>query len=216
MEALKVEIEEMRTQLEHYTLLEKQLCTLRQECENVKKDRTAFMLKAKQIAESREAIKFDCNVMKLEKEKLESKITEADLVEEKLKTATRLCENMKRDRDHLKLKARWAGGSRKAMQEDIDNLKLEIENLRVQCKNSAVLEKQLQTARQQYENIKKERNAFILRAQRIAADRDSMRKERDDLKHLAEKLLSPVLGSSSTEEEVGSENYGNKTKRENH
>jgi chromosome segregation ATPase len=213
-EALDVEIGEMRAQLEHYALLEKQLRTLRQECENAKKERTAFIHRAKEIAKSREATKNDYNKMKLEKEKLEAKSKEADPVEEKLKTAKRLCENMKRDRDHLKSKARWAGGNRKNMKEHMEELKLEIENLRVQCKKSAVLEKQLQTATQQCENIKKEKNAFILRTQRIAADRDSVRKERDHLKHLAETLRAQRLEATLLEDllNVGRKDYGNKTK----
>jgi chromosome segregation ATPase len=52
------------------------------------------------------------------------------------------------------------------------------------------LEKQLKTETQEYENMQNERNAFILRVRRAAADREALRKEKDALKRTIENLRS--------------------------
>lgn len=210
METLKVEAEELRAQCKQYALLQKQLNAAQQQCENVKIERIAFVLRAQQLAESRETMKVESDALKRETENLKAKIKETDLLQEQLNTANRLCDNMKRERDYLKLQARWAAGNRKAMTEDIHTLKLEIEQLRAQCKNNAVLEKQLQTVKNQFENIKRERNAFILKAQRTAADREAMRKERDHLKLVVDNLRAQRYDPSLQETQLDvTEHYDN-------
>jgi chromosome segregation ATPase len=230
METLKVKSEELRAQCKQYAQLQRQLNTAQQQCENVKKERIAFVLRAERLAESRETMKVESDALKRATENLKAKIKETDLLEEQLNTAKRLCDNMKRERDYLKLQVRWAAGNRRAMAEDIHTLKHEIEQLRAQCKNNAALEKQLETVKHQFENIKTERNSFILRAQRAAADREAMKKERDHLKLLVDNLRAqrciPVLQGQQlnvvrehydniTLEVSGSMNYIQKNSEEN-
>ncbi|XP_023702656.1 MAR-binding filament-like protein 1-1 [Cryptotermes secundus] len=211
METLKVEAEELRVQCKQYALLQNQLNTAQQQWENVQKERIAFVLRAQQLAESRETMKVESDALKCETENLKAKIKETDLLQEQLNTAKRLCDNMKREGDHLKLQAQRAAGNRKAMTEDIHTLKLEIEKLRAQCKNNAVLEQQLQTVKHQFENIKKERNAFILKAQRTAADREAVRKERNHVKLVLDDLRAQryVAAQQGQQLNVVREHYDN-------
>jgi hypothetical protein len=57
--------------------------------------------------------------------------------------------NIKKGRDLYKLKTGWAAGNGEAFGEDVDGLKLEKEELRSQCKNCTVQEKQLKTVRRE-------------------------------------------------------------------
>jgi uncharacterized coiled-coil DUF342 family protein len=184
MDALKVETKELRAKLKDYALLEKQLNTARQLCDNIKKERNAFILKAQKLAERRGVMQVERDALKLEIEDLQSKIRNTYIGE--LNAARRHCDNIKKERDFYKLEATWAAENREAMKKDIDALKFEIEEIRTQCKNSSLLEKQLKSVREECENIKKERNPFILRAQSTAADSEVMRKKMDAHKIAAE------------------------------
>jgi exonuclease SbcC len=179
METLKVETEAFRTQSENYALLQGKLNTIRQQCEKIREERNAFILKTQILAESRATILIERDALKLETENFQSKIKHTDMYEKELNAARRHCDDIKKDRDFYKLKARQAAENTDALKKDIDALTLEIEELRAQCKKNSLLEKQLKYVRQECENIKKERNRSILRAPSTAADSEVMRKKRD-------------------------------------
>jgi hypothetical protein len=52
------------------------------------------------------------------------------------------------------------------MEKDMDALKLETQNLRGHIKDAALLEEQLNTVRAECDEIKKQRDSFMLQAQR--------------------------------------------------
>jgi hypothetical protein len=120
-------------------------------------------------------LKVESDALKLEKLKLHAKVEYVDLLKKQLNSAKLLFDNITRDRDYFKLKSRCAQGNIKAMSEEIDTIKRETETLRPLCKHRSVLEKLLHTVREQCACVKKEKNAFILRSRRIAADREAVR-----------------------------------------
>jgi hypothetical protein len=148
METLKCEAEELRTKIKDYAQLEEQLKTVREQCEKIKRERNAFMLRAQQIAESRENIKIERDALAIETEDLRTKIKNVELLEMELNDARLHCDNIKKERDFYKLKSRETAGNIEATREDIDALKLENEESRSQCKNGALLEKQVKTVSQ--------------------------------------------------------------------
>jgi hypothetical protein len=188
IEALNIRIEEIRAQFNDYALLAKQLNTIRQQYENVKKERMSLILRAQLIAESTEAITFETEALRLEKENLTVKIKNGNLLEIELNPEKLHGFDIKKGRDFYKLKTRWTEGNREASGKDIDDLNLQKEELRAQCKNCTVQEKKLKTVREQCENINRERNDFTLRAQCTAADTEATREERDALKLVTENL----------------------------
>ncbi|XP_023702658.1 protein hook homolog isoform X1 [Cryptotermes secundus] len=202
METLKVEMEELRTKSEENALLEKQLNTARQQCENMKKQRNAFILKAQKVAESRGTIKIERDALKFEIENLRLTIKDADIQEKELNAARRLCDNIKKARDFYKLEARRAAGNRDAMKKDINDLKLVIEELRAQCQKSFLLEKQLNSVGEECENIKEEGNPFILRVQHTAADSEVVRKNRDAHKIAAEIMRTQRFNAALQREQL--------------
>jgi hypothetical protein len=69
-----------------------------------------------------------------------------------------------------------------------DNLKFQRENFRTECKHIGMLEGQLNTVREQCDNVK-ERCALVLEAQRIPANRDTIQ-ERGALRAETEQLYN--------------------------
>jgi hypothetical protein len=202
MEALKDKREEILAQLKEYSSLEMELDTLKQQRENIKKQRNASILRAQKTAKCVEKMKFERYNLKGETENLRAKIKDVELLESQVNAARLLCDNIEKERNFYKLKARQAEVNRDSLRKDIYALKLEIERLRAQCKKDALLEKQLKTETQQWENIKKERNALILRVQRTSADREAMRRERDSLKLVLEYPRSQRWDAALQEEQL--------------
>ncbi|PNF43995.1 hypothetical protein B7P43_G17923 [Cryptotermes secundus] len=166
IEGLKLEAEELRKKNESNALLEKQLTAARRQCDAATKERNAFILKAQQVTQTKGTLQMKIDALKVEVEDLRSKNNERQLQQDELSALRRLCDDMERDRDFYKLEARRAAETRVAQTKVIDALKLKIEDLHVQCKKSSLLEKLLNTADQQWDNMRKERNAFILKAQK--------------------------------------------------
>jgi hypothetical protein len=77
METMKVETEELRTQLNNYALLEKQVHTVRRKFEDITKQRITYILRGQKAAESKGAIMIERDTLKLETEKLRAKIKNA-------------------------------------------------------------------------------------------------------------------------------------------
>ncbi|PNF16207.1 hypothetical protein B7P43_G17858 [Cryptotermes secundus] len=191
IEGLKLQAEELRKK-ESNALLEEQLTAARRQCDAVTKERNAFILKAQQVTKTNGTLQMKMNALKVEVEDLRSKINERQLQQDELSAVRRLCDNMERDRDLYKLEARRSAETRVAQTKVIDALKLKIEDLHVQCKKSSLLEKQLSVAEQQWDNMRKERNAFILKAQKAECSRANLQMERDALKLEVKNLRSKI------------------------
>jgi hypothetical protein len=207
VEALKVETEELRAQFKDYALLEKQLNTVRQQCEDIKKERNIFILKAQKAAESKGIIMIERDTLKLEIENLRAKIKDADPLQKQLHSARLLCDNIKRERDFYELKARRSARNRNATRDDIDALKLVAENLSAKRYDAALQEEQLNAVREDCDNITKERDSLILEAPHIRRDteatvedpvgdallKEQLNVEREDCDSIAKERVSLML-----------------------
>ncbi|XP_023709720.1 cingulin [Cryptotermes secundus] len=192
IEGLKLEAEELRKKNESNALLEKQLTAARRQCDAATKERNAFILKAQQVTQTKGTLQMKIDALKVEVEDLRSKNNERQLQQDELSALRRLCDDMERDRDFYKLEARRAAKTRVAQTKVIDALKLKVEDLHVQCKKSSLLEEQLSVAEQQWDKMRKERNAFILRAQKAERSRANIQMERDALKLEVKNLRSKI------------------------
>jgi hypothetical protein len=177
VEDLQLVAKEIRSKIKDCASLEQELNTVKQNCERIKKDRNVFILRVQKIAKSIEIMRRKRDDLNLEKENLRTKIKDVALVENQIDATRLLCEDIEKERDIYKLKSQKAARGRGVIMKDIDALKSEKEKLLAQCKKNALLEKQLKTANQDCDNMKNERNAFILKVKSIAADRKAMRKE---------------------------------------
>jgi chromosome segregation ATPase len=180
MEGLKVETEETRAKFKSFAPLQSELNNVKQQCEDITKERNSFILRAHRTAKSRETIEFERDALKREVDDLRAKIKETDALETELHNSRMQCEELKSERDSLKAKVQWRSGSAKAMGKDIDSLKLEVEKLRSRCDAIPLLQKELDVAREECANIKKERNSYILRAQRVKRERDALKVEAEE------------------------------------
>jgi hypothetical protein len=158
METMKVEREELRTQLNNYGLLEKQVQTVRRKFEDITNQRNTYILRAQKAAECKGAIMIEKDNLKLETEKLRANIKDVDLLEKKLNAAKLLCDKIKRERDVHNLNAQWSARSRGATREDIKVLKRVAENPSVQHYDVALQEEQVNVVRDDCGNITKDFN----------------------------------------------------------
>lgn len=193
VEDLKIETQNLRFKIKDYASLEKELNTVKQQCENIKKERNVVILRVQKITKSIEFIRRQIDALNLERESLRNKIKEAAPLENQLNAARLLCDNIGKERDFYNLKLQEAARERGVMIKDIHALKLKKEKLLTQCEKSALLEKQLEAVSQDCENMRKERNAFISREERMAVDRKAMRKEIITLRLEEENLRTQLV-----------------------
>jgi chromosome segregation ATPase len=189
IEDQKVEAEEIQAKFKYFVPLERELSTLRQQCKNITKERNTFMLRAQRKAESRVAIMIERDALKLEVDNLRTKIKEIHLEENQMCVARMQCQNFKGDGEVFKSEAGWISASRDTMGPDMEALKLEIEGLCARCKTIITLENELNTVKQQCEEMEKERNTFVLAAERAAADMETIKGQNEKLIAEKEKLL---------------------------
>jgi hypothetical protein len=180
IEALKVQREELRAQYKNYVLLETQLNTVRQQCENIKKERNGFILKTQKGAESRWAIMIERDALKLEIAYLGPKNKDVHLLQKQLNAERILCDNMQKERDFYKLKAQRTAGNRKATRKDIGSTKLAVKTVRTRSYDTALQEEQLNAVRESCGNIAKEGDSLITEVQHMGIDREATEEDLDD------------------------------------
>jgi chromosome segregation ATPase len=202
MQDQRVETQELRAQFKDFGLLKNKLNTVRQEYENMMKERNAYMLKAQSKTESKEAIKAERDALKLEIDNLKAEIKKGEQLEKRLHTTELNFENLKRERDLLKSRIRWMATDRDAMVRDTGSLKAETEVIRARCNKIPLLERELKTERLQCENMIKERKGLILKARRSAAEREAVRKERVNLRIESEKPRGRCKNCAALEKEL--------------
>jgi hypothetical protein len=142
-----------------------------------KKKRDFLKLKAQRTAANREGIRKERDGIKLATQKLQVRCKDGALLEKELNFLRVLCENIKKERNTFILKLQRTAANREAIKER-DSLKRQIENLRAQYNDAALLENELNTVRAQCDIIKKERDSLKLKAQRTAANREAIKKEK--------------------------------------
>lgn len=200
--ALKHETQNIIAQRKATALLEEQLNFVRLQCNDIAEERDSFKLRYRCSEADCNAIRKLRESLKDEIEKLRPQLKDYALLKEKLNSEILLCEDIAKERDSCKLKYQRSYNNSKVIRKVMEALKYETEEIRATFKNSALLEKELNTARQQCENIKKERNVYKLRAQRIAESRNDIKIERDALKLETENLRAKIKHTDLLENQI--------------
>jgi chromosome segregation ATPase len=180
IDGLKTETEESRAEIKRFVPLQSELNVAKQNCENIKKQRNSFILRAHRTEKTKENVEFERDALKREVEELRARLKETEELKAELQNQKMKSQELKSERDHFKSKFQWKSESRKAMEKKMDDMTLEIKKLRARCEVIPVLQKELKDARQECESATKERNSFILRAQRVRKERDALKVEAEE------------------------------------
>jgi chromosome segregation ATPase len=163
-----------------------------QKCKDIKEERDVSLLEAQIIAADRDALKRETN-------NLQAQQRAVALLKAQLNLIRVQCDEIAKERNSFKLRSRRSEADRKTISKVIEALKIGTEELRVQFNDYCLLEKQLDTIRQQCENVNKERNALILRAQLMAQSKESIKIERDALKLQIENFRAKINDADQLE-----------------
>jgi hypothetical protein len=192
MDGLKFETEEARAKYQDFVTMKQELDLVKEQCEDLTKEKNDYILKAHRTAKNREAIEFERDALRSEIVDLRARKVEAEELETQLRNARLQCEQLSAERDLLKAKVQFRAGSKMARGRETDALRHENDQLHVRLQNIPVLQKELDTARQECQVLKKDRNAFILRSQQMRRDREALRAVIEHLRvehNIAESVL---------------------------
>jgi chromosome segregation ATPase len=200
--ALKLETQHLFNQREASALLEDQLNVARKQYDEIAKERDSFKLRYRRSKEDYDAMRKITESLKAETENLRAQLNDHASLKEELDAQILECDGIANERDSSKLRYLRSESNNRAMREATEALKHEAEEIRTQLKNSAVLQRQLHSARQQCKKIKEDRDAYELRAQRIGDSRDDIKIERDALKVESEDLRAKIKHTDLLEKQI--------------
>jgi uncharacterized coiled-coil DUF342 family protein len=201
-ETLKLEKQNVRDQHEATVLLEKQLNNVRKQFNNIAKEKDSFKLKSRHAEANCNAIRNATEALNFEIENLRAKCQDYDKLKEELIHVKVQCDDIAKERDSVKLRYRRSEANNKATRNAMEVMKVETEEIRPKLKNYTLLEKQLNTLRQQCETIEKEKNDFTLKAQKISESKRYIIIERDALKREAEILRDKIEYTDLLEKQI--------------
>jgi hypothetical protein len=201
-DALKLETQNLLDQREANALLEDQLNVARMQCDEIAKERDSLKLRYRRSEEDFNAARKFTECLKVETEKLRAQLNGYALLKEEIDAEILQRDVIAKERDSSKIKYLRSESNSKAVREVMEALKIETEEIRAKLKNSSVLQKQLNSARQQYGKLKKERNVYELRAQQIVENREDVKIERDALKLEAENFRARVKHANLLEKQI--------------
>jgi hypothetical protein len=173
-----------------------------QKCKDITDERDALLLEAEIITAGGDTLNRDRDFLKLETHNLRAQHRAVALLKEQLNIIRVPCEEIAKARHSFKLRSRRSEANRNALSKIIEALKVETEELLAQYNDYSLVAKQLNIVRQQCKNVKKERNAFILRAQLIADSREIVKVERDALKLEIENLRPKIKDTDLLETQL--------------
>jgi chromosome segregation ATPase len=184
-DSLKRELESLRAQYqEDVAQLEEQLLNVKTQSIQLVCAERLFMLKALRTDEAFEALK-------RETENHDGQCKDSVQLEKQLKDVRAELNKITKDRNSYILKVQRLAENRAKIKEERDALRREAGNWRCQCKDAAVLEKQLNAATATCERRQKQSR---LQARLAEANMDAMKRETDDLKRELEKLRHQCNG----------------------
>jgi chromosome segregation ATPase len=155
-DALRLETKELKAQCEHTDELKEQSQFLMQKCHDITLEKDAWVLNAQIIEADRTVLKRKRNDLKLEKKNIPA------ILEEALKEVTREYDSITRERDRFQQSYLLSSQACKSLEKTIEALKDETKELRTKVETNALLKEQLNDARHQCEDMRKEINAFLL------------------------------------------------------
>jgi hypothetical protein len=197
-DALKLERQRLKVQCEDSDMLPHELNFVSFQVRKMEEETNDLMSKVEAI----EALKKERDALRIGIEKLRTKCKEGALLEGKLNALNDQRENSAKERDAYMLEAQ-------SVQDDIDGIdkengaiRTEIEELRAQSKESALLEKQLNTLFVQYHRIKRNRNNLILKFQGMEENEEAIRMERDNMRFEKGELLEQCKAGAQLRQQI--------------
>jgi chromosome segregation ATPase len=181
-DSLKIELGNLQAYYtENVTQLEDELRKARTQCDQLICQQCVLLSRAQRAADDSEAVKKMRDSLKIELGNLRAYYKEdVTQLEDQLRKARTQCDQLMCERRVLISRAQRAA-------EDLEALKMrETLNHQGQCKDSALLEKQVKNLRAELQKVTKERNAHILKVQHLTRNKAAIQKERDTLRREAE------------------------------
>jgi chromosome segregation ATPase len=181
-DALKVQIEGLRTKIKDTDVLEKQIRSAELNCESVDRERGDLKTKVRWMAGDREAMRLKIDSLKTERDALLAQYNKIGQLERELSNEKQQCENVSKEIRNLMMSSQATAEERETIRKEKKSLKLERKKLLGRCKNCASLEKELSARSQYCESVQREISSLMSAAYRKAADREALTKERDGVK----------------------------------
>jgi chromosome segregation ATPase len=164
---------------------------LLRKCEDITNERDALLKGNQHMAKEREAIL-------LEKRKLQ----DSALLQEELNILKEQSNGTAMERDKYRSRVQRLTAKCENMKKAMEAQKAETKEIQDKFKYIARLERELSTVRQQCKKITKERNAFVLRAQRNAESRAAILLEKDALTLEVENLRAKIKETHQQENQL--------------
>jgi hypothetical protein len=181
-DSLELERRQLRVQSEYIDVLQDRLSFESSRFKDMEKETNDLMLKA----EATDALKKDRDALRSETEKLRAECKQNALLEDKLNTLTLQRKKNSKQRDTYILEAQSVEDDINALQEEMDSIKMEVEELRTRGKGTVLLERHTNNLCVEYERTKRNRNSLVIKLDGTEdneeAVRDSRRVDKEKLR----------------------------------
>jgi hypothetical protein len=197
-DALELERRQLKIQCEYSDVLQDKLNFESCRFKDMEKETNDLMLKAETI----NAMKKETDSLRSETERLRMQCKENALLEEKLNTQTLQREKTAKERDTYMIEAQRVEHDIDAIEKQNDAIKIEIEELRSQGKDGALLERKIKNLCAAYEIIRKNRNNLILKFEGMEDNEEVIRAERDSVRLDREKFLGLCQDGAQMKQQI--------------
>lgn len=192
---VKFDVESLGHQLSESAVMKEKVDFLILKCEEITDERDALLLLSQRTKEDRDA-------MESEARKLRSQWKKTALLEDEIKAVCDKRDHIAKERDSLKCRVRRSEANCESLKKAMQSQKAETQELRAQFKHYALQQEALNVMRQEREYVTKERNTYMVKAQRKAERSDALKFERDALKAEIESLRSKIRDTDELEKQI--------------
>jgi chromosome segregation ATPase len=196
--AVKYDAQSLKLQLTDSTLMTCKMVFLLLICQEITNEREALVVFSGRTRAEKERLKSEAM-------KIKPQCSKATHVQKQLKALSDECRDLTEEMDSLKLRERRSEVNCKSLKKAVHDGKVDMQELRAQFKQFALQEEALSIMKQELEYITRQRNANMVRAQRKADRRDTIRFEIDSLNLEIESIETKIKDAAQLEEPIRSE-----------
>ncbi|PNF22343.1 hypothetical protein B7P43_G18304, partial [Cryptotermes secundus] len=164
--ALKLETRKLRAQGEKAALLEVELKDVKVQLAFIAKERDSFQKRCRRSEKDSKSTKKIIEGLKLQTEELHEKNDSNALLEEQLTAARRQCDAVTNERNAFILKAQQVTKAKGTLQMKMNDLKVEIEDLRSKINERQLQQDELSAVRRLCDDMERDRDFYKLEARR--------------------------------------------------
>jgi DNA repair exonuclease SbcCD ATPase subunit len=175
--AVKFEIEDLRSKIQETDQLEEKIHVSQLQYDNSKREGKILKSRVKWMTADRRALMQDKDALKAEADLIPDQELRIAHLERKLDAEKKRSEGIRRENKGLILKLQRAAAYGDAVREERQALQREKEQLRGQCRNCALLGKELNAKTRHCTFLENEKKTLELDSKRAAAEVDSLRKD---------------------------------------